>query len=88
MKIKVIPAVVGAIGTIKKGITLTLEPAESSCSSQSNPEKKITGHHVKQHLKEAVSNGLVEKVVDQKWHGRLLSSRWSDDQLSKRGCFA
>ena len=26
--------------------------------------------------------------MDQKWHGRLLSSRWSDDQLSKRGCFA
>ena len=32
------------------GTTLTLEPAESSCSSQSNPEKKITGHHVKQEL--------------------------------------
>ena len=64
--------------------TLTLELAESSCSSQSNPEKKITGHHVKQHLKEAVSTGLVEKlkVVNQKWHGRLLSSGWSDDQLS------
>ena len=29
------------------GTTLTLEPAESSCSSQSNPEKKITGYHVK-----------------------------------------
>ena len=43
---------------------------------------------MKQHLKEAVSNGLVEKVVDQNWHGRLLSSRWSDDQVSKRGCFA
>ena len=69
------------------GTTLTLEPAESSCSSQSNPEK-ITGHHVKKHLKEAVSTGLEEKVVDQKWPGRLLSSRWSDDQLSKRGCFA
>ena len=50
------------------GTTLTLEPAESSCSSQSNPEKKITGHHVKQHLKEAVSTGLVEMVMDQKWH--------------------
>ena len=70
------------------GMTLTIEPAESSCSSQSNPEMKITGHHVKQHLKEAVSTGLVEKIVDQKWHGRLLSSRWSDDQLSKRGCCA
>ena len=68
--------------------TLTLERAESLCSSQSNPEKKITGHHVKQHLKEAVSTGLMEKVVDQKWHGHLLSSRWSDDQLSKHGCFA
>ena len=70
------------------GTALTLEPAESSCSSQSNSEKKITGHHVKQHLKEAVSTGLVGKVVDQKWHGRLFNSRWSDDQLSKRGCFA
>ena len=43
---------------------------------------------MKQHLKEVVSTWLVEKVVDQKWHGRLLSSRWSDDQLSKLGCFA
>ena len=43
---------------------------------------------MKQHLKEAVSTGLVEKVVDQKWHDRLLSSRWSDDQLSKRSCIA
>ena len=32
------------------GTTLTLEPAESSCSSQSNPEKKITGYHVKLHV--------------------------------------
>ena len=43
---------------------------------------------MKKHLREAVSTGLEEKVVDQKWHGRLLSSRWSDDQLSKRGCLA
>ena len=70
------------------GTTLTLEPATSSCSSQSNPEKTITGHHVKQILKEAVSTRLVKKVVDQKWHDRLLSSRWSDDQLSERGCVA
>ena len=70
------------------GTTLTLKPAESSCSSQSNPEKNITGHHVKEHLKEAVRTVLVEKVVDQKWHGRLLSSGWSDYQLSKRDCFA
>ena len=62
--------------------TLTLESAESSCSSQSNPEKKYKDHHVKQHLKEAVSTRVVEKVVGQKWHGRPLSSGWSDDQLS------
>ena len=45
------------------GTTLTLEPAESSCSSQSNPEKKITGHLVRQHLKEAVSTVLVENTA-------------------------
>ena len=45
------------------GTTLTLEPAESSCSSQSNPEKKITGHLVRQHLKAAVSTGLVENAA-------------------------
>ena len=71
------------------GTTLTLEPAESSCSSQSNPEKKITGYHVKLQLKKAVCAGLENKVQeDQKWQGRLVSSRWNDDQLSKRGCFA
>ena len=48
---------------VELSATLTLEPAESSCSSQSNPEKKITGHHVKQHLKEAVTTGLVENTA-------------------------
>ena len=61
------------------GTTLTLEPAESSCSSQSNPENKITGHHVKLQLKKAVCAGLENKVQDQKWQGRLVSSRWNDD---------
>ena len=70
------------------GTTLTLEPAESSCSSQSNPEKKITGYHVKLQLKKDVCAGLENKVQDQKWQGRLVSSRWNDGQLSKRGCFA
>ena len=55
--------------------TLTLEPAESSCSSQSNPEKKITGCHVKLQLKKAVCAVLENKVQDQKWQGRLVSSR-------------
>ena len=53
-----------------------------------NPEKKITGHHVKLQLKKAVCAGIENKVQDQKWQGRLVSSRWNDDQLSKRGCFA
>ena len=63
------------------GMTLTLEPAESSCSSQSNPEKKITAHHVKKHLKAAVSTGLEEKVVDQKLHGRTGNSEKSEPQM-------
>ena len=70
------------------GTTLTLEHAESSCSSQSNPEKKITGYHVKLQLKKAVCAGLEKKVQDQKWQSSLVSSRWNDVQLSKRGCFA
>ena len=48
------------------GTTLTLEPAESSCSSLSNPEKTITGHHVKLQLNKAVCAGLENKVQDQK----------------------
>ena len=71
--------------TEELGKTLTLEPAESSCSSQSNLEKKITGYHVKLQLKKAVCAGLENKVQDQKWQGRLVSSRCNDDQLSTRG---
>ena len=71
--------------TEELGKTLTLEPAESSCSSQSNLEKKITGYHVKLQLKKAVRAGLENKVQDQKWQGRPVSSRWNDDQLSTRG---
>ena len=45
------------------GTTLTLEPAESSCRSQSNPDKKITGHLVRQPLKEAVNTGLMANTA-------------------------
>ena len=44
----------------------TVRAFELSCSSQSNPEKKITGYHVKLQLKKAVCAGLENKVQDQK----------------------
>ena len=43
---------------------------------------------MRQRLNKGVGEKLKEKVEDQKWQGRLLWTRWEDDQLSKRGCFA
>ena len=66
------------------GTSLNLVSPEPSCSSFQAPEKRIGGHQVRQHFKKAVG----EKVGDQKWQGRLLWTRWENDQLSKRGCFS
>ena len=49
---------------------------------------KIKGQQVKKHLKKAVNEKLVEKIEGQPWQGKLLRSRWQDDQLSHEGCFA
>ena len=66
---------------------LNLISTKPSCSSFQAPEKRIGGHQVRQHFKKATGEKLKEKVGDQKWQGRLLWTRWEDNQLNKHGCF-
>ena len=72
------------------GITLKFNTPEPSCSPLEAPEVKIKGQQIKKHLKKAVNEKLVEKIEDEVWQGKLLSSRsrWQDDQISHEGCFA
>ena len=70
------------------GTTLNFATPDPSCSSRQAPEKRISRHQVRQHIKKAVKKKLKETVEDQRWQGRLLWTRWEDDQLSEHGCFA
>ena len=68
------------------GTILRLESPEPSCSLDDYALEACTGHHVKLHLKKAKEGKLKEKIRDQKWQGSLLTKRWEDEKLDKKGC--
>ena len=70
------------------GTSLNLATPDPSCSSQQAPNKRIRRYQLRQHLKKAEEEKLKEKKEHQRWQGRLLWTRWEDDQLSADGCFA
>ena len=70
------------------GTSLNLNTPEPSCNPLEALEIEIKEQQIRKHLKKAVSEKLVEKIEDQPWQGKLLRTRWQDDQLSHEGCFA
>ena len=65
-----------------------LEYPQPSCQYVSDPETKMKGPKVKEHLKKADMEKLKEKINEEKWHGRFLQARWQYCELNQNGCFA
>ena len=65
-------------------LELNLTYPQSSCSKVGGDE--IPKKQVKGALKKSVVSKLKSEVEDQKWEGKLLESRWKDEDLDKK-CF-
>ena len=65
-------------------LELNLTYPQSSCSKVGGDE--IPKKQVKEALKKSVVSKLKSEVEDQKWEGKLLASRWKDEDLDKK-CF-
>ena len=61
---------------------MNLTYPQSSCSKLGGDE--IPRKQVKEALKKSVISKLKSEVEDQKWQGKLLVSRWKDEDLDKR----
>lgn len=57
---------------------------KSSCSKVRVNE--IPGKQVKEALKKSVISKFKSEVEEQKWEGKILASRWKEEDLDKR-CF-
>ena len=65
-------------------LELNLTHPQSSCSKVGGDE--IPKKQVKEALKKSVVSKLKSEVDDEKWEGKLLASRWKDEDLDKK-CF-
>ena len=65
-------------------LELNLTHPQSSCSKLGGDE--IPRKQVKDTLKKSVISKLKSEVEDRKWEGKLVASRWKDEDLDKR-CF-
>ena len=68
------------------GITLQLECPEPTCSDMKG--NKVSEKNLKNILKMAVREERKDKVRNENWQGKLIRSRWEDEQLDQQGCFA
>ena len=70
------------------GINLSLKYPNPSFTSTRRPDVEFEGTKIKEHLKHELVYKLQETIKAEKWHGRLLSLRWTDEELSQEMCFA
>ena len=63
-------------------LELNLTYPQSSCSKVGGDE--IPKKQVKEALKKSVVSKLKSEVGDQTWEGKLLASRWKDEDLDKK----
>ncbi|XP_068704887.1 uncharacterized protein [Montipora foliosa] len=69
-------------------ISLSLRYANPSITLARRPEVEVEGTKIKEFLKRAMIDKLQETIKAENWHGRLLTSRWKDEELSQDACFA
>ena len=50
--------------------------------------KEVSKERIKDKLKHRVRAQYAEKIRGEKWQGKLLTSRWDDEDLSRQECFA
>ena len=65
------------------GISLSLRYPNPSFASARRPEVEVESTKIKEFLKRAMIDNLQETVKAENWHGRLLTSRWKDKELSQ-----
>ena len=69
-------------------IRLSLRYPNPSITLARRPEVEVEGTKIKELLKRAMIDKLQETIKAENWHGRLLTSRWKDEELSQDVCFA
>ncbi|XP_068697706.1 uncharacterized protein [Montipora foliosa] len=69
-------------------ISLSLRDPNPSITLARRPEVEVEGTKIKELLKRAMIDKLQETIKAENWHGRLLTSRWKDEELSQDACFA
>ncbi|XP_068737747.1 uncharacterized protein [Montipora capricornis] len=69
-------------------ISLSLRYPNPSITLARRPEVEVEGMKIKELLKRAMIDKLQETIKAENWHGRLLTSRWKDEELSQDACFA
>ena len=50
--------------------------------------KEVPKEKIKDKLKQRVRGQYAEKIRGERWQGKLLTSRWDDEDLSRQECFA
>ena len=50
--------------------------------------KEVPKEKIKDKLKQRVRGPYAEKTRGERWQGKLLASRWDDEDLSRQECFA
>ena len=50
--------------------------------------KEVPKEKIKDKLKQRVRGQYAEKTRGERWQGKLLTSRWDDEDLSRQECFA
>lgn len=69
-------------------ISLSLRYPNPSITLARRPEVEVEGTKIKELLKRVMIDKLQETIKAENWHGRLLTSRWKDEELSQDACFA
>ena len=69
-------------------LSLSLRYPNPSFTSARRPEVEVEGTNIKELLKRAMIDKLRKTVKADIWHGRLFTSRWKDEELSRDACFA
>ena len=87
-------AVKGHRSLLKEAGKFAEELGVSLNLSYSNPKlydeegKEVPKEKIKDELKQRVRGQYAEKTRGERWQGKLLTSRWDDEDLSRQECFA
>ena len=67
-------------------LTIQINHPNPSCYDANG--KLIPAGEVKVKIKKCLETQVCSLIRDQKWQGKLITKRWDDEDLSKKGCFS